>query len=338
MKYVKYFLVISFFHLYLLSSYSQNALMPDQLLMTHQAYIKGNFATCKDTIALKNYISLVINKTLNGEFEGIDYLPSSLYPYNYLTPNKSPLSKEQILENLDMFDEKAPLPMQEIKSLNIVESWDLNEKNFTMHKDVKAIMPIRHYYQMDEYGYTYEDEVMKIVFTLTYPKKKAASGNKKLITEIAYPFNLYNRFVWPLDKKYHEGERMNMTEKEGCPFWNSYSREKFVKVIFDQVMSQKSKAYDYETGAVLDTTDIVERMGATYEMETMEGIKMTIHDLLPLYEIHAVLFIEEWYYDENTLELSKKVIGVAPVRRYFMDESDEPYGLDVVFVTYFNEG
>jgi hypothetical protein len=56
-------------------------------------------------------------------------------------------------------------------------------------------------------------------------------------------------------------------------------------------------------------------------------------------EIKSLIFIEDWYWDKESLKLKKIVTGIAPVRTYFKsDEEGKAFNVkEIVYVVYFND-
>lgn len=327
--------------------------MPDQLLMSDRVPIANTleYNYVKDTATITEYFHLLFEKVLSGEIKVNDLAPISSFdqfPYDYNSGNYKQISNEDIYKTLEIDDKTIDIPLEDIKSVSFIEEWILDEDKFCMYKDVKALTPVIHYYYY--YGESNGDsiEVMIPPFTFIYDvtkkdqKRDNATKNKILLSEITYRFIIHNKENWPPKHSFQDIKSMKYTEKFSCPFWSSYSRQKLVYTIFDQVLSGKSSAYDYHNNMELDTMEIRNRMDAgirsytIIDPETGYEIKKTELPDPDLDEIQSVIFIEEWYYDEKTLELGKKLKGVAPIRSYFPD-GDGPFEERIVFVTYFNE-
>ncbi len=97
-------------------------------------------------------------------------------------------------------------------------------------------------------------------------------------------------------------------------------REKLVDMIIDGAKSGKFQAYDYfnqpispqEVASILsDTTffSVVDENPPYEENDTMVVYNIKRADVM------RIRFLEEWIIDPNTLEIEKKVLGIAPIAR-----------------------
>lgn len=96
-------------------------------------------------------------------------------------------------------------------------------------------------------------------------------------------------------------------------------RERLVKSILSKAFNGEIQVYDYFNEPIdpADVKDIAVdtiyktllRTSPPYdEYDTMVVIKLTHED------ITKIRFLEEWTFDEGTLEIQKRIIGIAPVK------------------------
>lgn len=97
-------------------------------------------------------------------------------------------------------------------------------------------------------------------------------------------------------------------------------REKFVNQIIDGAMSGKYKAFDYYNHQI-SATDVKMIMSDTISYTLMDeeppyDVKdtMVISNILRE-DVIRIRFLEEWRMDPNTLQVEKKVLGIAPIAR-----------------------
>jgi len=97
-------------------------------------------------------------------------------------------------------------------------------------------------------------------------------------------------------------------------------REKFVDMIIDGALSGKYQAYDYynqpisagDVKLILSDTSfytIVDEEPPYTERDTMVVSNIFREDIL------RIRFLEEWRIDPNTLQVEKKILGIAPIAR-----------------------
>lgn len=118
-------------------------------------------------------------------------------------------------------------------------------------------------------------------------------------------------------------------------------RESFIKSIISAAYEGKVKAYDVdhklltpaEVKAIENRTDTIIGPSPT---PPYNDTTMIIEHHLELDKINRVRFLEEWYMDETTLEMSKKIIGIAPVMESY-DENGELRGWLPLFWVYFDK-
>jgi hypothetical protein len=97
-------------------------------------------------------------------------------------------------------------------------------------------------------------------------------------------------------------------------------REKLVDIILDGATSGMFQAYDYfnspitpnEVKMVLSDTIYLKLMDEEPPYEERDTI--IISNILKE-DIHRIRFLEEWTIDPETLEMNKKVLGLAPIAR-----------------------
>ncbi len=217
----------------------------------------------------------------------------------------------------------------EITSVLFNEEWFFDEKNFKMEKRVVGITPVRHFIRYDEiFDGEESEELQSLTFTLLFndlqnkKEEKEFDKRKILLRKIEYLFPMFND-VEIKDRKTLDSilKKNNIYSGDSTiygPFWNDYSKEKFIDNIFNKVTSGKAKAYDFYNNNVLSVSEINKRITRIDTVQFLdydtEELKETIvkTDFYPRL-LKSVIFIEEWYLDPETLRMEKKVVGVAPV-------------------------
>jgi len=95
-------------------------------------------------------------------------------------------------------------------------------------------------------------------------------------------------------------------------------REILVKSIMEAAYSGKIRGYDYFNKPL--TADEIRKIGTDTLFKTLqkkqppyEEYDTLIISRLQFKDITMIRFLEEWYLDQETLEIEKKVLGIAPV-------------------------
>ena len=143
-----------------------------------------------------------------------------------------------------------------------------------------------------------------IVFSLSFCTQKEAEDNRTLITKkIQYDVPIMN------PDASHDWWIRNIAGSD---------REALLDNIFDKVLSGDIQAYDYfnEPLSVKDvermmsdtTTAVFQRPYPPYaEYDT------TIIHTIERSDVTLLRFLEEWKYDENSLQIDKKIFAISPV-------------------------
>ena len=99
-------------------------------------------------------------------------------------------------------------------------------------------------------------------------------------------------------------------------------REKLVNMIIDGAKSGKFQAYDYFNQPITpgDVASILS--DTTFLSMVDENPPYEEYDTLVVYNIKRadvlrIRFLEEWTIDPNTLQIEKKVLGIAPIARRY---------------------
>lgn len=143
-----------------------------------------------------------------------------------------------------------------------------------------------------------------IVVSLSFCTQKEAEDNRTLITKkIQYDVPIMN------PDASHDWWVRNI---EGS------DREALLDNIFDKVLSGEIQAYDY-FNEPLSVKDI-ERIMSDTTMAVLQRpyppyaeYDTTIIYTIERSDVTLLRFLEEWKYDENNLQIDKKVFGISPV-------------------------
>lgn len=227
--------------------------------------------------------------------------------------------------------------ISELKALLFYDVWSFDEKNFSFTKKVIAYCPIRKYPNphRDDDDWWFK----KIGFIVT-PVLKKRQENKihkrmKLFAHVEYEFPLENKEQFGNN----DNEMALYTEDLESPNWNSYARQKFRNLLINKALSQQTQVKDYASGNLLGLDKVKANLGygeqevIMVDPDTGEEKIFKIEPEIVKEEIKSVIFIEDWYYDPETLLIEKKVKGLAPVR-FFEDPETGNTVKKIAFVLY----
>jgi hypothetical protein len=118
-------------------------------------------------------------------------------------------------------------------------------------------------------------------------------------------------------------------------------REIFIKKILDIALDGKVKVYDY-SNQLLTSAELKSQLfrSDTFSMQRpnppYEYFDTVVTHSIDLKDIVKIRFLEEWFWDEKTLLIQKKVVGIAPVAAAYTEEGDLK-GYKPLFWIYFDD-
>ncbi|NVO10038.1 MAG: hypothetical protein HXX16_08775 [Bacteroidales bacterium] len=320
----------------------------DSLYLASKDSVHRNFPSMP-IFDFKTYIDIkkvIVDKVLAG-FKVFD--PSQAnedFPYSALDQNE-PLALTEIQRNLgqradtvrkinddgtiEVMVAYRQIEPKELSSFNFIEGWSLTANPLNFHKEVFAYEPVRRY--LDDFSDFDKFRYRKAFRLYNNPNYKIDKSKLKLAAQVKYEhlFNfdgVYRNEIFSdlvakrLSQNDLDFQISQIYSNTISPFFNGFNQLIFIKTLLDNVYSGNAIAYDYYTSAKLTpqeakgrviipkTLIITNPLSGENEERTIEA------DLTS--EIISVVFTEEWYFDEETLQLEKKVVGIAPVR-YFYD-------------------
>ena len=243
-------------------------------------------------------------------------------------------------EDLALFDEETgemktvmathDPDLKEVKSVVFTETWNFDPEKFVFRKNVIAYEPVRHYFREDDL----ERQAMilrktgRLIFNKKLSKKEIKKSDKRmqLCAKVAYEFPFKHRYEHlQYLKSGHSEIRDYPFENPDAPFLNSIVERELLNTLYEAVINEQVKAYDYYSKKPLSVKEVKENMGATTDTVYFQDMdaqpqQQVVHNEARIFEIQSLIFIENWYIDMETLRMKKEVTGIAPVRYYY------PYG------------
>ena len=166
-----------------------------------------------------------------------------------------------------------------------------------------------------------------LIFSMLTSCKDNTDKSKTVITErIQYDVNIkspdpdYDRWVQNIDR---------------------LKREAFVNMIMDAAYSGKIQAYDYFNNPL--TVEQIKSIGVDTIYKTLtrdyppyDEYDTVIISKFELKDITKIRFLEEWYIDEDNLEIEKKITGIAPIIKKY-DQNGNLLGFQPLFWLYLDK-
>ena len=118
-------------------------------------------------------------------------------------------------------------------------------------------------------------------------------------------------------------------------------RESLIKMIMDNVYNGNIKAYDFlDNPLSVEEVKNIGKRNDTLFMPSMEppydDSTVVINETLKINDITKLRFLEEWKIDPKTLQIEKRVLGLAPMKQDF-DANGELRGFKQLFWIYFDK-
>lgn len=354
-----------------------NVLLPEKLIISEHIgndslylFPLDSFQTGKITKPFfeinKNidFLKILVRKAMKSAIKAYDASQyDEYYPYSSLEPSK-PLTENEILKTLGqdtaiVFNNDGTgeerkvvkvINLDELKSINFIEDWAFTENPLSFKKNVYVIEPVRRAL----YAYSDDGEYRsrKVFRFYNNPNKIAEKSKLKLAATVKYEhfFNLEGNFQDNNFQKLVEmcflqneksSENNQITNSLTSPFFNTFNQRVFISTLLSNVFSGKAKVTDFNGSKALTPEDAKSRVFEKVVVrvtnpDTWQDEDRSIENDYSS-QIVSVIFIEEWYFDEESLCFEKKVIGIAPVR-YFYDYENEKDILKrkVLFTVYMN--
>jgi len=273
----------------------KNDLLPEKVIV----YSEVNFKTqpmeeWTDGVD-SNYMDALNMSVLNSD---VEYYSSNVM---YDTKTRLDMNKQDVLLNMEEENSEG------ISALYFVESWNFNKANYKFDKTVESWAPVFEYYRIKN-GEAFKHK--KLLYDVWSSDAASVSNEKLIAHDMTYEVNFVS--------EHETNEHLNL--------------EKLVDLIVLPVVEGKKKAYDFyehiemplhEVMAILGhSVDSVEEYDARDNSYTWHVIENDIN----LNNITAFIFIEDWYMDEKTFTLRKKVKAIAPViQETLVDEDEEVF-------------
>ena len=314
----------------------KNALLPDRLvLFSPVPFSEQEVAQSTDFQAISAYNESLLSKALAGELTVYNAI---VYRSN-LSDSKE-MSLEDLLSNLDLeeadpgnYQDEIVSRVGEILSGFFVEEWFFDEEEFEFRKNVIQYQPTWHkpyYYDGLATGEDVPDDTLRILLFGVHndpPRRPASlagdSDYTALVKDFSYELELYNQSFEEIIFNYETP----LIDEDQWVYYNfmyykDFDRDRLIDLIFEKVLSGQVPAYSpVDRTTLMDIPAIHDAMGADsifvpFRNEEGNYEEKFIEVYMPLENINSVIFIEDWYYNKESLALVKVVKGIIPVLHY----------------------
>jgi hypothetical protein len=208
---------------------------------------------------------------------------------------------------------------QKVVALRFRESWTMNTTTMEITKKVIAMAPLMGEDIMES-GFP-QKQTVRPMFWIVYDQK--IIGNTLLTPRI-------------VANTVFEKKRMMKPSDSSLAL-------QYMKLLIDKATNEGISCYTFDENPVWDSPlSGKELYGRLYTTDTLNLVRNGImYDTIIVHGINAsafrtLRFMEEWYFDEGTLQITKKVIGVCPVIEVYTDNG-EFRGYKPLFWTYFSD-
>lgn len=218
-----------------------------------------------------------------------------------------------------------PVKFGEISGLFFFESWWLDAKDFRFYKDVIAYEPIREYQALSRDNPESTEMMKRLVFMvipelpLERPQhKKYRSKNfKALRLNHSYEVKLYNRSY---DKYIYREElqtgvpiqEFEEWQYHHFDFYKYFDRENFLVQIIKSILEGKLTVYYPGTEKnIMDRAELIKLLHDIPEGAEYIPPGNITPEQYPLDELNSLQFHEDWYINEDNLQIYKDVKGLT---------------------------
>ncbi len=226
----------------------------------------------------------------------------------------------------------TPPDYKEISGLFFFESWYLSPNKGYLEKNVIAYFPIREYWNEYSLNAGEASRQKRLIFMLydgeenskfkKLRSRKKPKGLTLIYSGIEHELELYNRPYY--DYIYRDDTETDISDEEynewgyhTFDFYRDFDVDRFLKAIIRLVLDGKIRAADPDDlKKNLNKEEIIQRIGEIpYDKNDDNGQQTAIQSVTIRYDnLNSVIFNEDWYIDQGSLKIFKKVNSITIVR------------------------
>lgn len=241
-----------------------------------------------------------------------------LYQFNAGWDTSYIIETDGSMQSLPIY---KPVKFGEVSGIFFFESWWLNAKDYRLYKDVIAYQPIREYQAMSQENPESTEMLKRLVFMVVpdlpmvevRKKKYHMKDFKALRLNHTYEIKLYNRTY---DKYIYRDELQTGVRKQEFEEWQYhhfdfykyFDRENFLVQIIKGVLEGKLTACHPGTERnVMHRDELISLLHNIPEEADYDPPKTISPEQYPLGELNSLVFHEDWYVHQETLQIYKDV-------------------------------
>lgn len=203
---------------------------------------------------------------------------------------------------------RQDIDKKSIKNLFFSEAWYYNDNQFIMTKEVEGYGVVQNFYR--ESDVNKEKPLQRVSFYLDFDNK----NQKILADEVKDPELIAENIRYECDPNENEAWSKN------------FDKNHFTTLIINKILNGDVKAYDFydSTAYSIDKVkELIQYYDGSFYADAIEGY----------------IFIEDWYLDETTYKIIKKVKGIAPILVFYRpdDENMTDPQKQILFTVWFNQ-
>ncbi|MBP7496840.1 MAG: hypothetical protein KA792_04165 [Bacteroidales bacterium] len=266
------------------------------------------------------------------------------------------------------------LNRQLITKLRFLEEWYIDQQTLQIAKKVVGLSPLIEEYFEDNtfkgfktlFNIYYDDKYPYVLLNKQAQKTKIlpadtllsqdttlqaenmiydSLSNKFINLNVTPDFNLAVKAQTTLTERIRY-DVIIRTERTDNDWWveniDYYKRESFIKQLFDLVGNGLIQAYDIFDDS-LSIQKVREAIGFSSDTIITKSPSPPFNDTIMVVtvnkididKISKIRFLEEWYLDEKTVQLNKRIIGLAPLNEIY-DDNNVFKGYTTLFWVYFD--
>lgn len=241
-----------------------------------------------------------------------------LYQFNAGWDTSYIIETDGSMQSLPVY---RPVKFGEVSGLFFFESWWLDAKDLRFYKDVIAYQPIREYQALSQENSESTEILKRLVFMVvpelpmeSVQKKKYRLKNyKALRLNHSYEIKLYNRSY---DKYIYRDELQTGVGKQEFEEWQYhhfdfykyFDRENFLVQIINGILEGKlTVCYPGTEKNVMDRTELIKLLHDIPDEADYKPSKTIMPEQYPLDELNSLVFHEDWYVNQDNLQIYKDV-------------------------------
>ncbi len=243
----------------------------------------------------EKFVETVFSKIFSGELAGFSNMENNGYTIEEVKDRMGEkpftLVFNEETNQTDTVFTKKEIELSEIKELYFEEEWFFDKDKLSFEKTINLWTFIRVYYR--DTDFKKEDTRYKKIFQI---KKNDKS---KFVNKIAEDYTYIFKFFQDYQNKTAGLDKNN-----------------FFRFLLQSIEEGKIKSYD-----PIYLVDKSKREFTVDELKNYAGISLDYDEFSD--EVNKIIFVEDWFFDEETFSIAKKVKGIGFIADRYNDAWEE---------------